>query len=374
MVGSTVLLALLGLGFGLVLLDWNSDEEDGASGSDDDFLVSGNDTLAGTDEADSFLRDPDATDFDNVSIDAGAGDDTLPLYDPEADGDSLDLPEFGNASINAGDGDDVVSVAVAGSTVSGGDGSDTISVHVRDSLINGDDGDDVIGVHNAGGTSVFQGGNGDDLIIVNDYVNGARFYGGEGNDTIDASLPDFDFESGVLDGGDGDDLIRLGVIGDESGAGYAVQPNGGAGNDTISVTGDVAGFAINDSSMLTGGTGADSFEISLSEGANEFSLASLHPLSPSVDGTTRVGIVNIGDFEPGVDKLEIDASVDDPSFSVTNARLEMFEDEDGNAASRLVLRYESETGQDRDAVINFGPVLVTWGDITFTGEVPLTLG
>lgn len=214
----------------------------------------------------------------------------------------------------------------------------------------------------------------DDLIVVNDHVHGQSFYGGDGNNTIDASSPEIIFESGLIDGGAGDDLIRMGVFGDESGAGYAVLVEGGAGNDTISITGNVADFASNDSSTLTGGTGADSFEISLSEGANEFGLDSLHPLSPSEDGTTRVGIVNIGDFEPGVDRLEFDATVDDPDFSVTNARLEVFEDEDGNSASRLVVRYASETGQDRDAVVNFGPVLVTWDDISFTGEVPLTLG
>jgi ELWxxDGT repeat protein len=136
----------------------------------DDAIVGtdGDDVILGWDGSDTIIS---LSGRDRVWGDGKAADTDLPLDDPDANPDLIDL----------GPGDD---------EGRGGGGPDTIF---------GRDGDDFLG--GQGGDDTLDAGAGDDEI--NGHQGADRAQGGEGNDTI-AGGPGDD----TLDGGPGDDLIR----------------------------------------------------------------------------------------------------------------------------------------------------------------------
>lgn len=102
--------------------------------------------------------------------------------------------------------------------------------------------------------------------------------------------------------------------------------------------------------LMNGGDGVDAFEISMSEGYGE---------------DNQSAVVTLGDFETGVDTLQITPGIDNAAFDVASASLT----EDGaTGATRLTVTFESDTEADREMHIDIDATGVTWDDITFVGD------
>ncbi len=208
-------------------------------GAGDDKLKGedGNDTLDGGD-GDDELKGGDGNDI----LQGGAGDDKL-------------KGEDGNDTLDGGDGDD---------ELKGGDGNDILQGGAGDDELKGEDGDDVL--DGGAGTDTLVGGKGDDTLDGGDGDD--TVWGGTGDDVISGGAGD-----DTLDGGDGDDTI-YGGAGDDTitgGSGDDVIHSDG-GNDVIFADdGDDVTIVTIDSAdtdrdiSLNGGDGDDTLRISLSE-------------------------------------------------------------------------------------------------------------
>jgi len=230
------------------------------------------------------------TDFQTITIDAGAGDDVItvravassplddallannadpangPLWNAAYDG-AFTLAEIeggaGNDTIRAfdaitlvadgGDGDDTLIGAAGDDTLDGGDGDDRANGGAGDDMLDGGAGDDKI--QGADGDDTLDGGDGDDVLLGQD--GNDTIDGGAGNDYLDGGAGDDD-----LSGGDGNDVLR--------GGSGVNRLDGGAGLDT-----------------LFGGTDQDVFV-----------LANAQPDRDSIRG-----------FQAGTDVLEIEAAL-----------------------------------------------------------------
>ncbi len=177
------------------------------------------------------------------------------------------------AEINGGAGDDTLSGGRANDTIDGGNGNDVIFGGRGDDRLLGGDGNDIINAGN--GADVVFGGSGNDLLNGaggNDYLAGNH-----GNDTINGgSGDDFIFGSkghNLLSGGGGNDTVNTGD--------QTSTADGGEGDDLI-----VARLKKGGDHILTGGTGADTFEF----------IYQTHK---------KISDVVITDFELGVDDLII---------------------------------------------------------------------
>ena len=129
---------------------------------------------------------------DSLTINAGAGDDTVSL-------DSVDQLFSGSITVNGDDGNDQVMMSIdMPVTINGGTGNDVIHGGMRADVLSGDAGDDVL--NGRGGNDILDGGLNDDTLL-----------GGSGDD--------------LLSGGEGNDRIR-GQSGDD-------MLTGGLGNDYL---------------------------------------------------------------------------------------------------------------------------------------------
>ncbi|MBB5747591.1 DUF4214 domain-containing protein [Brevundimonas variabilis] len=95
--------------------------------------------------------------------------------------------------------------------ISGGGGDDFIEAYSRDATLNGGDGNDTIT-----GRGVINGDDGDDLLRSSDF---GIVYGGRGNDRLESGS--------LMDGGEGDDFLEVGSI-------FFTDGIGGGGIDTLS--------------------------------------------------------------------------------------------------------------------------------------------
>lgn len=244
----------------------------------------GNDTLA---------LDGVSIDLDNVTLLGGLGNDTyqgdsvtevviddragnstvtfadtaITFYSTATSADTITLTGAKVAEIHTGfgsnvatgSGDDLISF-LGQSTVSAGAGNDTIyNDFVRRP------GGEVVGtaVPTATRGSVVNAGNGNDRVILDTNPLGATISGGAGADFLSAALGD-----NVIDGNEGNDDIRTGV-GDDTLSGNAGKDTirGGAGDDALAGNGgndrlfgqdgrdQLFGAAGNDA--IAGGAGAD---------------------------------------------------------------------------------------------------------------------
>lgn len=214
----------------------------------------------------------------------GAGDDS---FDTSASTDPQTIRGYGgNDSILTGDGDD---------SLQGDSGADTITSAGGDDTIWGGLGEDLI---DAGpGNNEVDAGFGDDTVVAgtgNDTVRG-----GDGNDSIGSTGGDdrFYLEEGddtglslggqtLINGGQGDDLLAAldtEFSGTTALAGAADTLVGGGGNDTLS--GD-------DGDIMTGDTGADSFQVFVEA-------------DPNGGGNSNIEVVTVTDFNPAEDVLRI---------------------------------------------------------------------
>lgn len=207
------------------------------------------------------------------------------------DGDAH-LGAYEGFQVLADDGDDVVTVTgTLFADISGGEGNDTLSGDRGNDTIDGGNGNDVIfggrgqdRIIGGAGNDIVHAGNGDDTVFGgtgHDLLSGAGgndyLAGDHGNDTIyGGSGDDFIFGSkgnNLLFGGGGNDTVNTGD--------QTSTANGGDGDDLI-----VARLKKGGDHVLTGGTGADTFEF----------VYQTHKKSSDV---------TITDFELGVDDLII---------------------------------------------------------------------
>ncbi len=221
--------------------------------------------------------------------------------------------------------------------------SDNIAIG---STITGDDGDDEISIIWGNNSDIF-GGAGDDRITIPAgedhqgepvaHEEPTFVYGGADDDYIDASRA----TEAYLYGGAGDDTILLNTA--------HVAASGGDGDDTL-ILEDAHNNASSTPILMNGGDGQDTFEVSFAEGY------------PSANDAA---VVALGDFETGVDTLQITPSIIDAGFSAATASLA----EDGDTGvTRLTVTYESDTEADREVHIEINATGVTWADITFVGD------
>lgn len=259
------------------------------------FQVSDGATINGSGQADVFALSDDVDGFFTAEVNGGDGDDTFNLTRPDGSA-FLSL-----GSLDGGAGNDVFKVSGERSNLRGGEGNDTVFGDLLDSSVSGE--------------------GGDDLLRVSAGPSGAALvFGGDGQDTLDGRGS----ENIVLEGGAGDDLIFSDGVGSR-GAGYNIIARGGAGDDTLSHSVEVfppPDSSNNLSALLTGGSGADTFNIIFQPGFAERAVA----------GT----VVTITDFTQGEDSL----SIDFPDL----ARAELVEDPDG-AYSDINLFYQADDGQ-----------------------------
>ena len=167
--------------------------------------------------------------------------------------------------------------------------------------------------------------------------------GTEGDDVI--TFDEFieaDNPSGILAGG-GDDLIR-GRHG-EGGAGYVVEVDGQAGDDTLHV------FANEDPDDLFhrnaidhwhGGEGVDHFIVELNEVIWDMSASEIDAYSNDDGSAIRLTAASFPDFDPQLKTLELRLQSDDDEFTLASVHVEQ---------AGVVVTYESDTQLDREFLI-----------------------
>lgn len=281
--------------------------------------------------------------------------------------------------VSAGAGDDLIQAtsdpetnfaAATPSQIDAGSGNDTIDANglaFWDTSIEGGSGNDIIRSLRSNDATTLSGGAGDDLIELAGSGGEANVVdGGEGNDTIYET----DVANVFIRGGAGDDVLSVSNQA-SNGTGYTNLVDAGEGNDTIILDesashdtrigpGELGGA----SALVYGGPGSDTWDVTVDEGMTESDFFDV-PLQ--ANGAYRMDAIEIADFEPGIDTLEIDATPQNDAFTLTSARIEQVDD-DGQLVTELVLRYESATETARDVTIDLRDAALTWDDVTFVGD------
>ena len=304
--------------------------------ADPDLLIGGpgDDTLMGG-GATNTLRGEDGNDWISGGlardqIEGGAGNDTIFGFGGSdaidtGPGDDLVVAHSGADVVIGGLGNDTLRGGAGPDSLFGGDGNDLLEGHAQDDELRGGSGNDTLsgGPHNdtlwgeAGddllrgdvGTDVLHGGDGNDTLSGgshNDSLSGDAgddslrgdigadtLHGGLGNDTLEGGNQNDllwgDAGNDLLRGGNGLDTLHGGDGQDRlQGEDAADALFGGAGNDTLE------GGTWNDT--LDGGPGNDVLIGGL--GADVF-----------VYGVLSSGRDVIQDFQPGVDRLRLDADL-----------------------------------------------------------------
>lgn len=266
------LLSLIGLSItGLSFFDFDdtnansTPEEPGTGGDEPQINSPDDDLLADTPQHSEDSEQPATFDTAQPGEDApivaitGAGDQDLV---GGAGADYLD-GEAGNDTIAGGAGNDALRGGTGNDQLAGGDGDDSIYGGPGNDVLSGDAGDDAL-----------NGGTGNDTLL-----------GGDGNDSLHGM-----WGSNLLDGGAGSDTIMGGrgddvILGHEAGTQEADFLNGGEGDDRIAA-----------------GTGD---HVNLGPGKDVLMLRA--------DG----GLVEVDDFDPQEDSLEIHYTGEPPQLSLT---------------------------------------------------------
>ncbi|MBX9934810.1 MAG: cadherin-like domain-containing protein [Methylobacterium sp.] len=203
-----------------------ADEIDGRDGNDNIEARDGADVVAGG--------------AGNDHIVAGAGDDV----------------------VQGGAGNDVVLAGSGGDHVSGGTGHDRLFGEGGNDLLFGDAGDDLL--DGGEGSDILMGGTGNDIVVGDlgdDRLDGGDdddlVFGGPGRDVVSGGSGNDDLEGGsgndvlsdgagrdVASGQDGDDVLLAALDGEDD------RFEGGAGDDTLDLSGTTSGVVVD----LTAGT------------------------------------------------------------------------------------------------------------------------
>lgn len=298
--------------------------------------------VMGSPNDDTFLRETESAGAAGMMLDAGAGDDLVSLYDPEADGNTDPFTlDFTNAAVDLGDGNDTLDAIMTYSDIDAGAGDDLVNLRVfaGGSLVDGGDGDDtLIGELSAG--------------------DAAALRGGSGNDLIDASA----MENVSALGEDGDDTILFSGA-DQPGAGYVVRADGGDGDDLLWYRGGPFVSDIFSPGDATGGEGEDLFRVTFTASGEWLAEASDPGDGPVYDPSHTALIIQ--DFDPAEDTLLIEPLTEDDSFTPATAELRPGEDE---GTTDVVISYVHDTQEARELVIRVNSDTITWDDIAFLGE------
>lgn len=180
----------------------HSEEQDldtgGGNSEPDDVsdILAGDDHIVGTDDGDAFRGGAGGD-----TLLGGAGDDTI----EGEDGDDLITGDLGDDDLYGGAGYDFIYGGKGEDDISGGADGDTIYGGEGDDLIYGGTGDDkLIDVF---GKNVVDGGLGDDVLRVG---KASTAFGGDGDDSI------YLMDGGTAFGGDGADILTVELSGDAS--------------------------------------------------------------------------------------------------------------------------------------------------------------
>ncbi len=223
--------------------------------------LGGNDLLMGL-GGDDLIEGGDGND----QIVLGSGDDQV------FGGAGDDFVTYTRQDSGRGLGDDLIN---------GEGGNDRLIDDIGDNVIDGGDGNDFVV-----GSGILRGGDGDDEINATDFANVAlgliiinRIFGGAGNDLIRPGQG-IDF----VDGGEGDDVIHVGVTSAEN----LDTIEGGAGTDMLVIFGDssIAGIRLDLDAVWTGGTGRYGLVGSAASG--------------TITGFERIDLVMFSDFADNV--------------------------------------------------------------------------
>ena len=200
-------------------------------------------------------------------------------------------------------------------------------------VIRGAGGDDSLSYTSNNTSSVtsvrLQGGIGNDTLTLNGEALGTAsasastiqfvMVGGQGADTIDASLGSIvagDTVSLVISGGSGVDNITVGLVAKADGT-FSLQANGDQGNDSISVSANLAHDSAGSVSLTSnGGQGSDNVTLTVAaevdgtltlqangnQGADSISLSTT--IAPDSTGTVTIGTGG----GQGVDTIDLDVT------------------------------------------------------------------
>ncbi|MBC7784229.1 MAG: hypothetical protein H7144_10345 [Burkholderiales bacterium] len=177
-----------------------------------------------------------------TTFDAGAGDDTYRHFGRSKFATTLiggsgndDFFTFSSASIDGGAGDDRLHVYNGSATIQGGDGDDDVFIEnshsqVTSYLINTGDGDDEIRFNlgiNANSSAHIEAGGGNDAVLLSVQLRNAVVYLGSGNDTVTFDSYGDNYATDTIYGQDGNDFINAGQVEGE------MLLDGGAGDDKL---------------------------------------------------------------------------------------------------------------------------------------------
>jgi len=234
-------------GWELTFATNGNDVLNGTTGNDVINGMGGNDTInsgAGNDTVDGGIGNDVIVDSaGNDMLDGGAGDDTITDLvgnDVISGGDGNDriIDYAGNDLISGGNGNDYIEDLSGNDTIFGDAGNDTIIDRAGNDVLNGGAGNDRV-IDYAGNDQIL-GGSGDDYIedmFGNDILDGEdgndTLIDRNGSDTIDGGAGNdviTDIGDGVnfLFGGAGNDMITFSHLADNT-------VDGGTGNDTIQI-------------------------------------------------------------------------------------------------------------------------------------------
>jgi len=261
-----------------------------------------------------------------------------------------DCPEEEDTSGAVVDFEQLVAAEIAGEGLTLGDGDDFVDamppgglcsdLHVELDIDLGGGDDTIVGPLIGSNLS---GGAGDDLFEVEEtYGEILAIDGGEGNDTIDARTS----SNAILEGGAGDDVIHASGA-SSTGDGYVTLVDGGAGSDTLHFHAETefAGGGFNPGGAINGGDGIDHFVVAVNDEVHELFDFDAPPehLEKDVGTDLRSSVVELGDFDPAEETLELHISSPNENFEPTSVHIV----EDG-----VVVTYQSEIYPDLKMLIS----------------------
>lgn len=323
------------------------------------------------------LFDDDSSDDsvdDTVDETGSSPSDPTPSPETPTVGDTI-LIEAG-MDITGTDGDDLFlddpsETGAFEETLLGGEGDDTILLErgfgadgVIGALIDGEAGEHV-GLNCIVSVASFvSGGAGNDVMTVDGGASDpTRIEGNAGDDIIDARGS---LNVAVLGGTGDDQLFTDGRV--PLGTGYTMSSDGGAGDDLLRHEITTFPPALDESqygpTSLTGGEGADQFEVVLGGGGGVFSE------DPGDPDSVTVFYVDITDFERGTDTIVVEVGNVSSSYTPTVAELE---EDTGAGTTTLSVLLEGTSLPDQNIQIRIGATGLTFDDITFVGDPLPTL-
>ncbi len=316
------MLGLIGL-MGAVLAGFMIDAWMAQDGNDPAPEGEDDDTTPAAAVSSQFLQDdPNALNDPSAGMPASGDDQPVPDHDETLTGGSLDdilSGAGGNDKISGAAGNDLLGGRAGNDELAGGGGAD---------WMHGDEGDDTL--QGAAGDDDLQGEMGADRLIGG--AGGDRLSGGAGRDMLVAGAGNDALIGGEaadrLHGGAGEDALQGGHGNDRAmGDAGSDVVDGNAGNDTL--WGDRFGHDDGEVDFLNGGAGDDvlhagaGYYVTGGAGADSFELATFEPDDP---------VVQISDFNPDEDTLLITydpAGQPEPEVSVVS--------EDGSPDAMVLL-------------------------------------